>query len=131
MTRWTNWAGTATADPARVHTPRDVAEIARVVTDVAVDGRRLRARGSGHSFTPIAVADSDALDLTGWTGISSVDAETNEVTVRSGTPLHQLNRELDALGLAMTNLGDIDAQTIAGAISTGTHGTGARLGGLP
>ncbi|HVW41616.1 MAG TPA: D-arabinono-1,4-lactone oxidase [Amycolatopsis sp.] len=130
MTPWTNWAGTATAEPARVHTPRDVAEIAKVVADVAVEERRLRPRGSGHSFTPIAVAGSDALDLTGWTGISSVDPETNEVTVRAGTPLHRLNRELDALGLAMSNLGDIDAQTVAGAISTGTHGTGARLGGL-
>ena len=133
MNRWTNWAGTATAEPRRVHTPRDVAEIAEIVARVAVeaaDGRRLRARGSGHSFTPIAVAGSDALDLTGWTGISSVDVETNEVTVRAGTPLRRLNSELDTLGLAMTNLGDIDAQTIAGAISTGTHGTGARLGGL-
>ncbi|KAA9166753.1 FAD-binding protein [Amycolatopsis acidicola] len=130
MNRWTNWAGTATADPRRVHTPRSVAEIAEVVTGVAVDGRRLRARGSGHSFTPIAVADSDAMDLTQWAGITSVDADSHRVTVRSGTPLHQLNAELDALGLAMTNLGDIDAQTIAGAVSTGTHGTGAKLGGL-
>jgi FAD-linked oxidoreductase len=130
MNRWTNWAGTATADPQRVHTPRSVAEIAEVVTGVAVDGRRVRARGSGHSFTPIAVAESDAIDLTRWTGIASVDAEAHRVTVRSGTPLRQLNAELDTLGLAMTNLGDIDAQTIAGAVSTGTHGTGARFGGL-
>ncbi|NKQ53369.1 FAD-binding protein [Amycolatopsis sp. K13G38] len=130
MNRWTNWAGTATANPGRVHTPRDVGEIARLVTDVAVDGRRLRARGSGHSFTPIAVAESDALDLGAWTGVSSVDPERGEVTVRAGTTLRQLNQELDALGLAMTNLGDIDAQTVAGAVSTGTHGTGARFGGI-
>jgi FAD-linked oxidoreductase len=130
MSRWTNWAGTAAADPQRVHTPRSVAEIAEVVTGVAVDGRRVRARGSGHSFTPIAVTDSDAIDLTEWTGIASVDAETNLVTVRSGTTLNRLNAELDTLGLAMTNLGDIDAQTVSGAVSTGTHGTGARFGGL-
>lgn len=130
MSGWTNWAGTASADPRRVHTPRSVAELAEVVADAATEGRQVRARGSGHSFTPIAATDSDALDLTQWTGIASVDVDANLVTVRSGTPLHQLNAELDVLGLAMTNLGDIDAQTIAGAVSTGTHGTGACFGGL-
>ncbi|WP_435581324.1 D-arabinono-1,4-lactone oxidase [Amycolatopsis thermoflava] len=130
MSRWHNWAGTASADPQRIHTPRSAAEIAEVVTGVAVNGRRVRAWGSGHSFTPIAVADSDAIDLRGWTGIAAVDAGNHRVTVRSGTTIRQLNAELDGLGLALTNLGDIDAQTIAGAVSTGTHGTGARLGGL-
>ena len=130
MTRWTNWAGTATASPQRVHKPRSVAEIAEAVTDAAVDGRRVRALGSGHSFTSIAVADSDAINLTQWTGLASADLEAKRVTVRSGTTLRELNAELDRLGLAMTNLGDIDAQTISGAISTGTHGTGAAFGGI-
>ncbi|WP_158879860.1 D-arabinono-1,4-lactone oxidase [Amycolatopsis anabasis] len=130
MTRWTNWAGTATASPQRVHTPRSVPEIARVVTGAAIEGRRVRAWGSGHSFTPVAVANSDAIDLTQWTGIVSADIQSGLVTVRSGTTLRRLNAELDKLGLAMSNLGDIDAQTIAGAVSTGTHGTGARFGGL-
>ncbi|MFD6069760.1 D-arabinono-1,4-lactone oxidase [Amycolatopsis lurida] len=130
MTRWSNWAGTATASPLRVHRPRDTAAIAEAIGRSAADGRRLRPLGSGHSFTAIAAADSDAMDLTGWTGIASADVAKGLVTVRSGTTLKQLNAELDALGLAMTNLGDIDAQTVAGAISTGTHGTGARLGGI-
>ncbi|WP_410658662.1 D-arabinono-1,4-lactone oxidase [Amycolatopsis sp. lyj-112] len=130
MTRWTNWAGTATASPLRVHQPRDTDEIAEAIGRSATDGRRLRPWGSGHSFTAIAAADSDAMDLTRWTGIAGVDVAKGLVTVRSGTTLKHLNAELDALGLAMTNLGDIDAQTVAGAISTGTHGTGARLGGL-
>lgn len=130
MSGWTNWAGTASADPRHVHTPRGTEEIAAAIAEAAAGGRRVRARGSGHSFTPIAVTDSDAIDLGGWTGISSVDADGRSVTVRSGTTLKRLNAELDGLGLAMTNLGDIDAQTVAGAISTGTHGTGARFGGL-
>ncbi|SFA82538.1 FAD-linked oxidoreductase [Amycolatopsis marina] len=130
MAGWTNWAGTAQASPTRVHKPRNVAEIARAVTDAAVEGRRIRALGSGHSFSPIAVAEDDAIDLTQWSGVVSADVESGLVTVRSGTTLRALNRELDALGLAMSNLGDIDAQTVSGAISTGTHGTGARLGGL-
>ncbi|WET79753.1 D-arabinono-1,4-lactone oxidase [Amycolatopsis sp. QT-25] len=130
MTRWSNWAGTATASPLRVHRPRDTDAIAAAIGRSAADGRRLRPLGSGHSFTAIAAADSDAMNLTGWTGIASADVAQGLVTVRSGTTLKQLNAELDALGLAMSNLGDIDAQTIAGAISTGTHGTGARLGGI-
>ncbi|KZB86416.1 D-arabinono-1,4-lactone oxidase [Amycolatopsis regifaucium] len=130
MTRWSNWAGTATASPLRVHRPRDTNGIAEAIGRTVADGRRLRPLGSGHSFTAIAAANSDAMDLTGWTGIASADVAKGLVTVRSGTTLKQLNAELDALGLAMTNLGDIDAQTVAGAISTGTHGTGARLGGI-
>ncbi|MFC4005172.1 D-arabinono-1,4-lactone oxidase [Prauserella oleivorans] len=130
MTTWTNWAGTATARPLRVHRPRSTSEIAGIVRDAAAHGRRVRARGSGHSFTAIAVTDSISLDLSHWAGIVSADPGTGLVTVRSGTTLRQLNAALDGLGLAMTNLGDIDAQTVAGAISTGTHGTGARFGGL-
>ncbi|MEV8606565.1 D-arabinono-1,4-lactone oxidase [Amycolatopsis sp. NPDC051373] len=130
MTPWSNWAGTAKASPQRVHRPRSTAEVAGVVSGIADAGRRVRPWGSGHSFTAIAVAESDALDLTRWTGIETADLETHRVTVRAGTTIKQLNTELDGLGLAMTNLGDIDAQTIAGAISTGTHGTGARFGGI-
>ncbi|WIX80633.1 D-arabinono-1,4-lactone oxidase [Amycolatopsis carbonis] len=130
MTPWSNWAGTAKASPQRVHRPRSTAEVADVVSGIAGSGRRVRPWGSGHSFTAIAVAESDALDLTRWTGIETADLETHRVTVRAGTTIKQLNAELDGLGLAMTNLGDIDAQTIAGAISTGTHGTGARFGGI-
>ncbi|RJQ90671.1 D-arabinono-1,4-lactone oxidase [Amycolatopsis panacis] len=130
MTAWTNWAGTAKANPSRVHRPRSTAEIADVVHGVSTAGRRVRPLGSGHSFTAIAAAESEALDLTRWTGIERVDLETHQVTVRAGTTLRALNAALDGIGLAMTNLGDIDAQTIAGAISTGTHGTGARFGGI-
>ena len=93
-------------------------------------GLTVRALGSGHSFTPAAATSGAALDLSGWAGVISADAGSGLVTVRSGTTIRQLNASLDVLGLAMPNLGDIDAQTIAGTISTGTHGTGARLGGI-
>src|SRR5215469_10619886 len=122
---WQNWAGTATADPARRYWPRTVDAIADAVRDAAKAGLTVRALGSGHSFTPAAATAGAAIDLSNWTGIVAADAETGLVTVRSGTTLRQLNAALDALGLAMPNLGDIDAQTISGAISTGTHGTGA------
>jgi len=127
---WQNWAGTATATPARRYWPRTVDAIADAVRDAAKAGLTVRALGSGHSFTPAAATAGVAVDLSGWTGVVSADGQTGLVTVRSGTTLRQLNASLDALGLAMPNLGDIDAQTISGAISTGTHGTGAGLGGL-
>ena len=123
-TPWTNWARTATANPHRVERPASVDELAAVVAGAS----SVRPRGSGHSFSDIAVAPGVAVDLDAWTGI--VDVSGTLVTVRSGTTLQQLNALLDVLGLAMANLGDIDAQTVAGAISTGTHGTGAKLGGL-
>jgi FAD-linked oxidoreductase len=127
---WRNWAGTATAAPARWRRPRSEAEIAAAVKDAAASGLTVRALGAGHSFTAVAATSGVALDLSGWTGITAADTRTGLVTVRSGTPLRALNAELSGLGLAMANLGDIDVQTLAGALATGTHGTGARLGGL-
>jgi FAD-linked oxidoreductase len=118
------------AVPARWCQPRTEAEISAAVKDAAADRLPVRALGSGHSFTSAAATAGVALDLSLWTGITAADTQTGLVTVRSGTTLRRLNAELGGLGLAMANLGDIDAQTLAGALSTGTHGTGARLGGL-
>jgi FAD/FMN-containing dehydrogenase len=127
---WQNWAGTANADPARRSWPRSTEEIGYAVTAAAKDGLTVRALGSGHSFTPAAATSGVALDLSGWAGIVGADLDSGLVTVRSGTTIRELNATLDTLGLAMANLGDIDAQTVSGAISTGTHGTGAGLGGI-
>ncbi|QGK68216.1 FAD-binding protein [Allosaccharopolyspora coralli] len=129
--RWTNWAGSVTTDAAAVVRPRDVEEASATLRAAARDGRTVRPLGSGHSFTGVAAPNGGvALDLARWSGIVHADRTTGLVTVRAGTPLHRLNAELDQLGLAMANLGDIDQQTLAGALATGTHGTGARLGGL-
>jgi L-gulono-1,4-lactone dehydrogenase len=127
---WRNWAGTAAATPARWCRPGSEAEISAAVKDAAAAGLPVRALGSGHSFTAAAATAGVALDLSGWTGITAADTRTGLVTARSGTTLRALGAELGGLGLAMANLGDIDVQTLAGALSTGTHGTGARLGGL-
>jgi L-gulono-1,4-lactone dehydrogenase len=127
---WRNWAGNETATPARWYRPSSQEEISSAVTEAAQAGLTVRALGSGHSFTPAAVTHGAAIDLSSWSGVVAADSRTGLVTVRSGTTIRQLNVALDALGLAMENLGDIDSQTISGAISTGTHGTGATLGGL-
>jgi L-gulonolactone oxidase len=96
--------------------------VAALVKEASVTGHKVKAVGSGHSFTDIAVADDRRLLLHRLGDLVSVDGEL--VTVQAGMPLHRLNRILADHGLAMPNLGDIDQQTVAGAISTGTHGSG-------
>jgi FAD-linked oxidoreductase len=127
---WQNWAGTASADPVRRSWPRSTEEIGHAITAAAKDGLTVRALGSGHSFTSAAATSGVAIDLATWTGVIGADLDSGLVTVRSGTTIRELNATLHTLGLAMANLGDIDAQTVSGAISTGTHGTGAGLGGI-
>lgn len=127
---WRNWAGNQRAAPEQVVTPRSPEEVATAVRAAAASGRRVKAIGSGHSFTAAAVAPDLQVDLRRLTGLRSVDPAGGLITVAAGTPLHQLNRLLDEAGLSLSNLGDIDRQTVAGALSTGTHGTGAGLGGL-
>ncbi len=127
---WNNWARTEVAQPIGIVRPADVDELVSIVGSSARAGHRVKAVGSGHSFTGVAITDGVLLDLTQLTGITQADVDTGLVTVLAGTPLHRLSRLLDDLGLAIANLGDIDRQTVAGAISTGTHGTGLRHQGL-
>jgi FAD-linked oxidoreductase len=127
---WSNWAGNQRCTAHAVHRPSTVAEIVDLVRATAATGGRLRAIGSGHSFTDCALTDSHRLELAELTGPVHVDRVRRRVTVPAGMTLRRLNELLAATGLALPNLGDIDAQTIAGAISTGTHGTGAAYGCL-
>ena len=127
---WSNWSGTESTKLARVATPRSEAEVADELRRAAARDLHVKAIGAGHSFTGVAVTDGVQLRLGALTGITSIDATRGEATVRAGTPLHVLNEELAAFGYAMPNLGDIDRQSIAGAVGTGTHGTGLRLQGL-
>src|SRR5579875_136169 len=129
VTTWTNWAGTASAD-VRVESPASVDELCSTVARAAESGHHVKPIGAGHSFTPIGVTDGVQLRLDRLSGIVRADRETGLVTVLAGTRLHDLNDTLWQLGLSMPNLGDIDVQTISGAISTGTHGTGLDFGGI-
>ncbi len=127
---WTNWARNQHSVPTAVHRPATPQAVADVVARAAARGGRVRPVGSGHSFTAIAAPVDEQIRLDQLTGRVLADPATRRVRVRAGTPLHVLNQTLDALGLALPNLGDIDHQTISGAISTGTHGTGGRLHGI-
>lgn len=126
---WANWARCESAD-CTVLSPRGTEEIAATVRKAAADGQRLRPVGSGHSFSGIARPEDLQLRFDRHARMLSLDTTTGLVTVEAGMPLHRLNAILAGVGLAMTNLGDIDRQTVAGALATGTHGTGARYGAL-
>jgi L-gulonolactone oxidase len=127
---WSNWAGNQRSTAALTVRPRTVEEVAEAVRHAADTGRTIRAVGSGHSFTATAVADGHRLDLADLDTGVSVDPARRLVTVPAGMTLHTVNDLLAGHGLALPNLGDIDAQTVAGALSTGTHGTGGKLGCL-
>jgi len=130
MATWRNWAGNQIAHPQSIDSPRDVTELAVLVAEASARGQKVKAVGSGHSFTSAAVTDGRMVRLDNLSGISHVDRTKNQVTVGAGTLLSDLNPLLHAEGLALANLGDIAYQTVAGAISTSTHGTGKALTGL-
>ncbi|MFD8916714.1 D-arabinono-1,4-lactone oxidase [Streptomyces sp. NPDC059569] len=121
---WRNWAGTVTARPARVVSPASVEELTATVRRAAEDGLRIKAVGTGHSFTAAAATDGVLIRPDLLTGIRETDRAAGTVTVAAGTPLKRLNTALAREGLSLTNMGDIMEQTVAGATSTGTHGTG-------
>ncbi|MEV5438950.1 D-arabinono-1,4-lactone oxidase [Streptomyces sp. NPDC052682] len=121
---WRNWGGNVRARPARQVTPASVDELAEAVRKAAEDGLRVKAVGTGHSFTSIAATDGLLVRPQLLTGIRSIDRENMTVTVEAGTPLKRLNVALAREGLSLTNMGDIMEQTVSGATSTGTHGTG-------
>src|SRR5438067_8875176 len=125
--RWTNWAGDQYCRPAEVRHPADLSELCETVAAASQRGLRVRVAGSGHSFSDVACADGLMLQLDRMTSVLEVDRESRLARVQAGITIRELSRELDRHGLAFENLGDIDVQTIAGAISTATHGTGVRL----
>jgi L-gulono-1,4-lactone dehydrogenase len=124
---WSNWTGDQKCRPKRIVRPRDRAELQAAIAAAASAGQTVSVVGSGHSFTETALTDGVAIDVGALRGTIDADPSSGLVKVGAGTILADLNEELDRFGLAMENLGDIDRQTLAGAISTGTHGTGARL----
>jgi L-gulono-1,4-lactone dehydrogenase len=124
---WHNWAGDQTCAPFERLRPRRTEDLTEGIGAAVAAGRKVCVAGSGHSFTEAALTDGTMLDLAAFSGVIDADRDSGLVKVGGGTVIAQLNEELSRHGLAMENLGDIDRQTIAGAISTGTHGTGARL----
>ena len=130
MATWRNWAGNQKANPLSIEAPKSVSELSAIVSRASERGQKVKAVGSGHSFTSAAATNGRMIRLENLSGILHVDHASCQVTVGAGTRLSDLNMLLHTEGLALANLGDIAYQTVAGAISTSTHGTGKALTGL-
>jgi L-gulono-1,4-lactone dehydrogenase len=128
--RWRNWAGDQSCAPAAIEHPRSVEQLAEAISSARQRDQRVRVAGAGHSFSDIAITDGRMLMLDRMSEVLDVDRASGLVRVQGGITIHALSRRLAEHGLAIENLGDIDAQSIAGAVSTATHGTGAGLSNI-
>lgn len=122
---WTNWSGLVSATPKAMLRPKDEAALSEAIRTAPGP---LRVKGSGHSFTPLVASDGTIIDVSAFSGLISHDPESCSAQLGAGTPLHILTKLLHGIGQALPNMGDIDAQTLGGALGTATHGAGTQLG---
>ncbi|MGG1440891.1 D-arabinono-1,4-lactone oxidase [Brevibacillus laterosporus] len=130
MQSWKNWAGLVTSTPQQVVYPSSLEEVVQVVKEASQQGKTIRVVGSGHSFTALVETDQILLSLDDLQGVITIHDEEQTATVWAGTKLKLLGESLYERGYSQENLGDINAQSIGGAISTGTHGTGIQFGSV-
>jgi FAD/FMN-containing dehydrogenase len=127
---WSNWAGNETCTPEAVHVARSVDDVRGLVAAATTRGATVRVAGSGHSHHRLVPTDGVVLDLSAFTGVIDADAAAGTATVWAGSVIASLGRPLAERGVALANQGDIDRQSIGGAVATGTHGTGRTLRNL-
>nr|WP_120492244.1 D-arabinono-1,4-lactone oxidase [Corynebacterium lactis] len=127
---WHNWSRTQACTPAFVHQPADAEGVSAVIAAARADGTTVRPLGAGHSFTPVATTDGHRIQLDRYSGLVDLDTDARTATLRAGTRLCDIPGILRPLGWALPNQGDVDPQSLAGAISTGTHGTGLGFTGF-
>ena len=130
MPSWINWAGNQQSKPVRIERPASELEVVEVVRRAVAERLRVKVVGSGHSFTGIAVPDEVMVDLTRMNRVVNVDHTRGVITVQAAIVLSDLNAYLELHQLSVPNLGDVTYQTLAGAVSTSTHGTGLQRTGL-
>jgi FAD/FMN-containing dehydrogenase len=130
MAEWSNWSGLVACNPSHIALPASESAVAELVTRAREEGKNVRVCGSGHSFQPLCATSDLLISLDRLAGIESINVPAGEATILAGTKLHDLGEPLAAYGLALENQGDVDVQALAGAVSTGTHGTGRNLGSI-
>lgn len=122
---WSNWSGSVKAEPAARPMPADIEELQKIVRT----GRQpIRVAGAGHSCTPLVATAGTIVSLDWISGLKGHDQERCQATVGAGTRLRDLTKALQDIGQALVNMGDIDKQSLGGALATATHGTGPTLG---
>lgn len=127
---WSNWSGSTTANPTQFVQPGSESEVMAIVRTAAESAGRVKAVGAGHSFTAVAQTDGTLVNLDNLSGLVKFDQEKMTVTLLAGTRLRDVPLLLKPLGVALANQGDVDPQSVVGAISTGTHGTGTGFTGF-
>jgi L-gulonolactone oxidase len=127
---WRNWAGDQRRLPARIERPAGRGDLVETVARAAGAGLTVRAVGAGHSFTDVACTGGALIRMERLNRLLDVDRDSGLVKVEAGMGLRDLNETIWGYGMALENLGDIDKQTISGAVSTATHGTGSRFRNL-
>ncbi|MDK1384118.1 D-arabinono-1,4-lactone oxidase [Sinorhizobium sp. 8-89] len=127
---WRNWVGNQSCIVRHKGAPESEAALSEMVGEATALGLNVRCAGSGHSFTPVVATSGLLLTLSGMQGVVGIDQERKRVAVRAGTTINRLGKVLKSSGLSLINQGDIDSQALAGALTTGTHGTGAKLGNM-
>lgn len=125
---WSNWSGSVICTPQTIAMPTSEVEVIALVKQASTDQATVRVAGTGHSFTPLCASNAVLVSLDGLQGV--VRTMQEDATFWAGTKIHAIGDPLWEAGLAMANMGDIDRQSLAGAISTGTHGTGPTLGSI-
>lgn len=123
--KWSNWSGRVTCKPRHIVAPKDEVELAATIR---LSQGPVRVPGTGHSFTPLCATDDTLIDFAAFSGIRGMDPDRQIATIGAGTPLWDVGPALCSMGFGFKNQGDIDRQTLAGVVSTGTHGTGPTLG---
>ena len=127
---WSNWSGGVTSAPRAIATPTTEAELVSLIKEANRAHRTIRVVGTGHSFVPLCATDDLLISLDNLQGLVSASPVDQIATFWAGTKLHAIGDPLWEHGLAMANMGDIDRQSLGGAIGTGTHGTGPTLGNI-
>ena len=122
--KWTNWSGSVACKPRNVIAPKDEVDLAAAIR--SGEGT-VRVPGAGHSCTPLCASDDILIDMAAFRGLICTDKANATATFGSATALWETGPALYAHNMALINMGDVDRQSLAGAISTGTHGTGMRF----
>ena len=125
---WKNWSGSQSCVPSARLAPASLPELQQLVAESVGP---IRPVGAGHSFSPLVPTDGQIVSLARLSGLVSHDPDRLRATFQAGTQMSAMGAPLHEVGQALINMPDIDEQVIAGAIATGTHGTGANIGGLP
>src|SRR5690606_6700439 len=127
---WKNWSGSLEFQPGKILTPESEEQVSEIVRNARKENKNVRVVGAGHSSSPLVKTKDILLSLTNFKGVEFPDMEKHRATVLGGMTVKEAGQGIYRYGLAMHNTGDVDVQTIAGAIGTGTHGTGTGLKNL-